>query len=214
MARILLGVTGGIAAYKALEFVRLATAGGHAVRVIQTRSSQRFVGGASFAGLTGAPVLVDEHDPDPLRGAFPGDVGPTHAPVSHLELVFNADVFLVAPASANTLAKLAHGLADNCLTCVCRAWDPERPIVLAPAMNTLMWQHPQTRRHLMLLGSDAGAPEEKHAGADEAVAWINRSCPRLRILQPESKRLACGDVGVGGLAEPAAIVDAVRALLP
>ena len=80
MARLLLGVSGGIAAYKALELVRLATAEGHAVRVIQTRDAQRFVGAASFAALSGAPVLTDEFERDPLRGAFPGDPLPDHDP--------------------------------------------------------------------------------------------------------------------------------------
>ena len=107
MARILLGVTGGIAAYKSLEFTRLATKAGHAVRVIQTEASTRFVGTASFAAITGAPVLITEWEPDALRGAFPGDPAPEHAPLSHLALVERADLFLIAPASANTLAKLA-----------------------------------------------------------------------------------------------------------
>src|ERR1700736_3896496 len=107
MARILLGVSGGIAAYKALELVRLATAAGHAVRVIQTPASRRFVGDASFAALTGAPVLADEFDPDPRRGASPDQPPPPHLLLSHLELVGNADLLLVAPASAHTLAKLA-----------------------------------------------------------------------------------------------------------
>src|SRR3712207_6368622 len=115
MARILLGVSGGIGAYKALEFTRLAMKAGHAVRVVQTEAAGRFVGAASFAGITGAPVLVSEWEPDPLRGAFPGDTPPAHAPLSHLELVDRADVFLVAPASANTIAKLAAGQADNLL---------------------------------------------------------------------------------------------------
>ena len=101
MARVLLGVTGGIAAYKALEFTRLATKAGHAVRVIQTEASTRFVGPASFAGITGAPVLVTEWEPDPLRGAFPGDPPPAHAPLSHLQLVETADVFVVAPLCAS-----------------------------------------------------------------------------------------------------------------
>src|SRR3954464_4531344 len=111
MARILLGVSGGIAAYKALEVVRLATKAGHAVRVVQTPASQRFVGAASFAGLTGAPVLTEEFERDPARGAFPDQAPPDHDPLSHLELVANADAYLVAPASANTLAKLAAGPA-------------------------------------------------------------------------------------------------------
>src|SRR5918999_1530701 len=116
MARILLGVTGGIAAYKALELTRLATKAGHSVRVIQTEASTRFVGTASFAGITGAPVLITEWERDPLRGAFPGDPAPAHDPLSHLELVANADVYVIAPASANSFAKLAHGLAEYLLT--------------------------------------------------------------------------------------------------
>ncbi len=94
MARILLGVTGGIAAYKALELTRLATKAGHAVRVIQTEASQRFVGAARFAAITGAPVLTSEFERDELRGAFPGDPPPAHAPLSHLQLVETADVFV------------------------------------------------------------------------------------------------------------------------
>src|SRR6059058_4813613 len=98
MARILLGVSGGIAAYKSLEFIRLATAAGHAVRVIQTPNSRRFVGEASFAALTGAPVLVSEFARDEMRGAFPDQRMPDHEPIGHLELVANADVYLIAPA--------------------------------------------------------------------------------------------------------------------
>src|SRR5919206_1203906 len=107
MARILLGVTGGISAYKAVEVVRLATAAGHSVRVLQTPASLNFVGKATFEGITGAPVLVDEFEADPARGAFPGDPPPDHAPISHLELVRRAHVYVIAPASANTIAKLA-----------------------------------------------------------------------------------------------------------
>src|SRR5437879_1900918 len=116
MARILLGVTGGIAAYKAVELVRLAMAAGHSVRVVETDAAERFVGRATSEGTTGAPVLVDEFEPDPARGAYPGDPAPDHAPISHLELVRRADVYAIAPASANTLAKLATGLADNLVT--------------------------------------------------------------------------------------------------
>ena len=104
MARILLGVTGGIAAYKALELARLAIKAGHAVRVIQTDASTRFVGTASFAGITGAPVLITEWEEDPLRGAFPGDPAPAHAPIGHLELVARADAFAIAPATTERRA--------------------------------------------------------------------------------------------------------------
>src|SRR4051812_13562250 len=109
MARILLGVSGGIAAYKSLELARLATLAGHGVRVVMTPAAQRFVGPASFEGIVGAPVLTDEFERDPLRGAFPGDQPPDHDPIGHLELAGACDAFLVAPASANTLAKLAAG---------------------------------------------------------------------------------------------------------
>src|SRR2546423_3853719 len=115
MARVLLGVTGGISAYKAVELVRLATKAGHAVRVVQTPASLQFVGRATFAGITGAPVLVDEFEPDPSRGAYPGDEVPDHAPISHLALAQRCDLLAIVPASANTIAKLANGLADNLL---------------------------------------------------------------------------------------------------
>src|SRR5919205_1002452 len=149
MARLLLGVSGGIAAYKALELTRPALKAGHAVRVIQTEASTRFVGTASFAGITGAPVLLTEWEPDPLRGAFPGDPTPAHAPLSHLALVERADAFLIAPASANTIAKLAHGVADNLLTAAALAC--RKPLVLAPAMNSAMYEHPATQANLALL---------------------------------------------------------------
>src|SRR3984957_15019190 len=149
MSRILLGVSGGIAAYKALELVRLATGEGHVVRVVQTPASERFVGRASFAALTGAPVLTSEFEPDPARGAFPDQSPPDPAPLSHLELVANADVYVIAPASANTIAKLAAGLADNLLSsCALAAGCP---LVIAPAMNNRMYEHPATQANLTTL---------------------------------------------------------------
>src|SRR5207248_4796076 len=99
MASVLLGVSGGIAAYKALEAARLAVKAGHAVRVIQTAASERFVGRASFEAITGAPVLGSEFEVDPARGAYPGESVPERAPISHLALVERADLFLIAPAS-------------------------------------------------------------------------------------------------------------------
>ena len=189
MARILLGVSGGIAAYKAVELVRLATAAGHAVRVVQTPASLQFVGRATFEGVTGAPVLVDEFEPDPARGAFPGDPAPDHDPISHLELVARCDVLVVAPASANTLAKLAHGLADNLLSSAALA--STAPLVVAPAMNSHMYEHPATQANLELLRS---------RGA--------------RIVEPGTGRLASrGEWGVGRLAEPPEILAAVEAAL-
>src|SRR5829696_6113677 len=163
MARILLGVSGGIAAYKALELTRLATKGGHAVRVIQTEASTRFVGTASFAAITGAPVLITEWEPDPLRGAFPGDPPPAHAPLSHLQLAETADVFIVAPASANTLGKLATGQADNLLCATALAC--RRPLVVAPAMNDAMYQHPATQANLATLRARGATVLEPDTGA-------------------------------------------------
>jgi phosphopantothenoylcysteine decarboxylase/phosphopantothenate--cysteine ligase len=182
MSRILLGVSGGIAAYKALEFIREATARGHAVRVLQTPTSRRFVGEASFAALTGAPVLVSEFERDPARGAFPDQQPPPHEPLSHLELVANADLYLIAPASANTIAKLAAGLADNLLTSAALA--ASCPLVLAPAMNARMYEHPATQANLDTL---------RARGAS--------------IVEPGTGRLASlGEHGVGRLAEPARLL--------
>jgi phosphopantothenoylcysteine decarboxylase/phosphopantothenate--cysteine ligase len=118
---LLIGVSGGIAAYKALETARLAVKRGHSVRVIQTPTSERFVGAASFEAITGAPVLRSEFEADSARGAYPGEPLPEHVPISHLALVERADLYLIAPASANTIAKLAHGHADNLLCTAARS---------------------------------------------------------------------------------------------
>src|SRR3954468_11086731 len=190
MARVLLGVSGGIAAYKALELVRLATAAGHAVRVLQTPRSEEFVGRASFAALTGAPVLVDEFERDPARGAFPDQEPPGHDPLSHLELVANADVYLLAPASANTLAKLAAGLADNLVTTAALA--ATCPVVVAPAMNHHMWEHAATRANVATLRARG-----------------------ITVLEPGTGRLGSrGEWGSGRLPEPAELLAAVEAAAP
>src|SRR3954453_1370252 len=149
MARILLGVSGGISAYKAVELTRLAAKAGHSLRVVQTERSLEFVGRATFEGITGAPVLVDEFVRDSARGAFPGDPAPDHDPISHLEVVRRADVFVIAPASANRLAKLAHGLADNLLTSAALA--ATCPLLIAPAMNNAMYENAATQANLDVL---------------------------------------------------------------
>ena len=189
MARLLLGVTGGIAAYKALELTRLATKAGHAVRVVQTEASTRFVGSASFAGITGAPVLITEWEPDPLRGAFPGDPAPEHAPLSHLQLAETADVLAIAPASANTIAKLASGAADNLLTAIALAF--RGPLLVAPAMNHAMYEHPATQANLAVL---------RERGAT--------------VLEPGTGALGSpGEWGIGRLPEPPALLAAIEAAL-
>ena len=132
----------------------------------------------------------------------------------HIELRKWADIFAIAPLDANTLAKLAVGLCDNCLTCVWRAWDTARPVVLAPAMNTLMWQHPFTRRHLRALAADAGAGHiPAHLADDALIQQINDRSPTLRIVGPITKALACGDTGIGAMAEVTDVVASVQAML-
>ena len=190
MARMLLGVTGGVAAYKALELARLAVKAGHAVRVVQTEASVRFVGPASFAAITGAPVLTSAFERDPARGAFPDQPAPEHDPLSHLELVRNADVYAIAPASANTVAKLAHGLADN-LVCTA-ALAAACPLLVAPAMNDAMYEHPATRANLDTLRARGVA-----------------------VLDPEVGALGSrGEWGVGRLPEPDVLLASLEALVP
>jgi phosphopantothenoylcysteine decarboxylase/phosphopantothenate--cysteine ligase len=189
MARLLLGVSGGIAAYKALEAVRLAVKAGHAVRVIQTPVSERFVGRASFEGITGAPVLTSEFESDPARGAYPGEPLPDRAPINHLALVERADLYLIAPASANTLAKLAHGHADNLVTSAALA--AACPVLVAPAMNDRMYRHPATQANI------------------EQLALRG-----VVIVPPGEGELAShGEQGLGRLAEPAELLAACEALL-
>jgi len=190
MARILLGVTGGIAAYKALELARLATKEAHSVRILMTPAAKRFVGPPSFEGIVGAPVLSDEFERDPRRGAFPGDPLPEHDPIGHLEVVANADVYLVAPASANTVAKLAAGIADSMVTTsflACAA-----PRLVAPAMNDRMYRDAATQANLATL---------RQRG--------------IVVIEPEEGALASrGEHGVGRLPEPRALLDAIERAIP
>jgi phosphopantothenoylcysteine decarboxylase / phosphopantothenate---cysteine ligase len=190
MARILLGVSGGIAAYKALELARLATRAGHGVRVLMTPAAKRFVGPASFEGIVGAPVLSDEFERDPLRGAFPGDPTPDHDPIGHLEVVSNADAYLIAPATANTVAKLATGIADSMVTTSFLACTAPRAI--APAMNDRMYAAAATQANLTAL---------RERG--------------IRVIDPEEGALAsCGEHGLGRLPAPERLLAEVESLLP
>jgi phosphopantothenoylcysteine decarboxylase / phosphopantothenate---cysteine ligase len=189
MSRLLLGVSGGIAGYKALETARLAVKAGHQVRVVQTQASLRFVGSASFAAITGAPVLCEEFDADPLRGGYPGEPAPERTPISHLALVERAELYLIAPATANTIAKLAHGQADNLLTAAALA--AACPVVVAPAMNNRMYEHPATRANLELL--------------------VSRG---VTVVPPGDGQLAShGEHGVGRLAEPVELLATCESLL-
>jgi phosphopantothenoylcysteine decarboxylase/phosphopantothenate--cysteine ligase len=190
MARVLLGVSGGIAAYKALELARLATLAGHGVRVLMSETATRFVGAASFEGIVGAPVLVSEFERDPMRGAFPGEGQPGHDPIGHLELAANCDAYLIAPASANTLAKLAAGLADSMLTTSFLACTAPR--LVAPAMNDRMYADAATRANLATL---------RERGVE--------------VIEPEEGRLASrGELGRGRLPDPERLLARLDAALP
>ncbi|HSR94388.1 MAG TPA: bifunctional phosphopantothenoylcysteine decarboxylase/phosphopantothenate--cysteine ligase CoaBC [Solirubrobacterales bacterium] len=190
MARILLGVSGGIAAYKSLELARLATVAGHGVRVVMTAAAGRFVGAASFEGIVGAPVLTSEFDRDPMGGAFPGDPRLEHEPIGHLALAANCDAYLVAPASANTIAKLAAGMADSMLTASFLACTAPR--IVAPAMNDRMYADAATQANLATL---------RERGVE--------------VVEPGEGRLASrGEFGRGRLPDPAEVLGRLEAVLP
>ncbi|MGN6665251.1 MAG: bifunctional phosphopantothenoylcysteine decarboxylase/phosphopantothenate--cysteine ligase CoaBC [Solirubrobacterales bacterium] len=190
MARLLLGVSGGIAAYKSLELARLATLAGHGVRVLMTETATRFVGAASFEGIVGAPVLTSEFERDPMRGAFPGEAAATHDPIGHLELAGRCDAYLIAPASANTVAKLASGMADSMLTTSFLACTAPR--LVAPAMNDRMYADAATQANLAAL---------RERGVE--------------VIEPEEGRLASrGEHGRGRLPDPEQLLARVEAALP
>jgi phosphopantothenoylcysteine decarboxylase len=214
MANLLLGVTGSVAAIKTPALFEQLTSRGHHVKVVATKPALYFFDPVALdpsrAERNPEVVVLDE---DEWPGQDQGQRYQRQDPVLHIELRRWADLLLIAPLDANTLAKLANGLADNCLTCVWRAWEPARPIVLAPAMNTLMWQHPATARHLRQLAADAGATPPSDLPWDTLADWINTHCARLRVLAPESRRLACDDIGVGAMAALELLVGSVETLL-
>lgn len=199
MANVLLGVTGSVAAVRT-PLLYQTLAAGHAVRVVATDAATYFFDAAELP----PGVLVRDAD------EWPGERYRRDGPVLHIELRRWANLFLIAPLDANTLAKLAAGVCDNCLTCVWRAWDVARPVVLAPAMNTLMWQHPFTRRHLRSVAADFGAGHlPGHLSEDDLLPLMNDRCKGLRVVPPVSKELACGDIGVGAMGSVADIVAAI-----
>jgi phosphopantothenoylcysteine decarboxylase / phosphopantothenate---cysteine ligase len=176
VAEVLLGVSGGIAAYKAIDVMRILQRSGHGVTVVMTRAARRFVGPATFAALSGRPVGTD---------LFAAEDRPGYG---HLDLARRADLMLVVPASANTLAKMAAGLGDGLLGSAYLAFDG--PVVVAPAMNTRMWRHPAT--------------------ADNLARLVARG---VQVVAPATGLLADGEVGEGRLAEPAEIAAAAEARL-
>jgi phosphopantothenoylcysteine decarboxylase len=202
MANVLLGVTGSVASIKTPEVVAALKQAGHHVKIVATKPATYFFDVSELED-----VQLDDHE---WPGRDEGRLYQRKDPVLHIELRRWAEVFLIAPLDANTLAKLACGLCDNCLTCVWRAWDTARPVILAPAMNTLMWEHPLTVRHLRQLANDAGASPPVSLTLDELPTWINAHCAKLRVVAPGSRLLACGDVGVGAMAAVEQLVAAVR----
>lgn len=174
--RILLGVTGGIAAYKALELVRLWTKAGHQVQVVMTEGAKAFIQPLSFQALSGRPVRDSLFEQNQEAG------------MGHIELARWPDVIVIAPCSAETLAKLRMGRADDLLMTVCLATD--KPIVLAPAMNKVMWHNPATQENCAKLTERGFA-----------------------LMPPDSGAQACGDVGEGRLPDPLAIAEFVASFL-
>ncbi|MFN4327116.1 MAG: bifunctional phosphopantothenoylcysteine decarboxylase/phosphopantothenate--cysteine ligase CoaBC [Azonexus sp.] len=172
--RIVLGVTGGIAAYKAAELVRLLGKQGADVQVAMTEGATHFVTPTTFQALSGQPVYLDQWD--------------TRMPnaMAHIDLSRQADAILVAPASADFLARIAHGMADDLLATMVLARDC--PLLLAPAMNRQMWENPATRRNVAQLSADG-----------------------VGLLGPAAGEQACGEVGEGRMLEPEEIVEAVIA---
>jgi phosphopantothenoylcysteine decarboxylase/phosphopantothenate--cysteine ligase len=173
---ILLGVTGSIAAYKAADIASKLTQSGAEVDVVLTEHARRFVTEVTFRAITRRPVLTDLFDE------------PEERQIAHIHLAKRADVLLIAPATANILAKLAVGIADDLLTTLALATQAK--MVIAPAMNTVMWQHPATQHNVRVL-------EERGA----------------HLVYPAEGMLACGDVGAGKLADTPVILAAVEQVL-
>jgi phosphopantothenoylcysteine decarboxylase/phosphopantothenate--cysteine ligase len=175
--RILLGVTGGIAAYKSAELVRRLRERGAEVQVVMTAAATAFITPLTLQALSGRPVRTGLMDPQ------------AEAAMSHIELARWADCILIAPASADFIARLAHGLADDLLSTVCLA--SEAPLVVAPAMNRVMWQHPATQANCAVLAARG-----------------------VRLLGPAAGEQACGEVGAGRMLEPMALVEALKVTPP
>ncbi|MCC6215818.1 MAG: bifunctional phosphopantothenoylcysteine decarboxylase/phosphopantothenate--cysteine ligase CoaBC [Polyangiaceae bacterium] len=174
--RVVLAVTGSVAAYKSAALTRLLRAAGAEVDVVMTRSARRFVGDATFSGLTGRPVL---------RTAF----GPAAAGELHVDVARRAELVIVAPATADVLARLATGRADDLVTAI--ALCATCPVLAAPAMHPSMWSHPATRRNAELLARDG----------------------RVTLVGPIAGEVASGDTGIGRMAEPETIAAAAASAL-
>ena len=174
--KLLLGITGGIAAYKAAELVRLLVKAGVDVQVVMTSAACQFITPVTMQALSGKPVFIDMWDSSISNG------------MPHIELSRNADAILIAPASADFLAKLVHGRADDLLSTLCLARDC--PLLVAPAMNKQMWEAPATQRNIAQLRAD-----------------------QVSILGPDSGEQACGEIGLGRMLEAEDLLALVNAHL-
>lgn len=176
---ILLGITGSVAAGLIPKLVAELSAVGHEIVIVPTKSSLYFWDKKTV----NVEIYEEKHE-------WPGERYEKGDDVMHINLRDWADVLLIAPLTANTLAKMANGLSDNFLTSIIRAWDRENEIVIAPAMNTKMWEHPITEEHL-----------------DKLQKWY-----KLHIIYPVSKKLACGETGVGAMAPISEIINKINEL--
>lgn len=206
MRGVVLGVTGSVAAIRSFELARSLEQAGCQVRILATASALYFLDPATVESLRerGDGSFLIDADEWPGPGYRRGD------PVGHIELRRWAEFLVVAPLDANTLAKFALGLSDNFLTCLFRAWDFTKPVVLAPAMNTLMWESPATRRHLGTLLEDRAISTPPAVWTlDQAPDLFARHAPSMVLIPPQSKILACGDTGLGAMADVDVIAAAV-----
>jgi len=179
--KVLVGFTGSVASTRFASLIRALRDADCDIKVVLTNRAMEFIGEEDIARaeINREDVYTDRDEWERWR-----EIGD---PVVHVDLAKWADVLLVAPLSANTLSKFANGLCDNLLTCIFRAWDFSKIVVIAPAMNTQMWINPFTSRHL------------------ETLADISRGA--VRVCTPIEKRLACGDIGVGAMAEVSQVIE-------
>lgn len=207
MGKILLGVTGSVAAIKVEELATHLVNENHELRIVMTNHAKYFISPAKLEAISGKDSIFTD------ANEWQNQIYSREDKVLHIELRKWAELFIIAPLDANSLAKIALGLADNCLTSIWRARDIATPVILAPAMNTLMWQKPATARHLALIAEENGLLNIAPSNPDHACEIINLSAKSLRVLQPEEKLLACGDLGVGAMSSIEKIVETSRQLL-
>ena len=199
---ILLGMTGSVATTLAPKLVQALSKVGN-VRVVVTESAKYFYDHNELINLlmkqlgVSYPYLLD----DKAEWEFWKKKGD---PIEHIDMAKWADVLVIAPLTANTLAKMANGICDNLLTCLYRAWDLTKPIVIAPSMNTKMWEHPLTGEHLLKL--DGFNP------AQQRYVHYLKQCKHLTLVEPVVKKLACGDIGKGGMGDISDIVKVVESI--